>query len=406
MSGQPQPPSRRDRRLIANSPPSSPAIALRSAAIAKNPEPAQFSVSSGRTSSSRTTWVNWEPSRDDFPFILVVAAALGDARETKWYGVWDVVLKDYLFRNCHTATVACTTMPQYSLVADYDTFDEETYDEVVAADREEVYDEGDIDQEMEVDASPDLLDLIQPGMQGLRAASFHSTLDSPLGQRGSASSLRANVAPSPSYRRRDRTGPMEASDSPGQIMPYGLMPGGGCTWSTPPSTPPPHPGSKRRSRRVPDFAQVLQCVTKPFPHYPTALKAERVILLVENKPTTTRPLRAVYETTSIQIEAQARHAFYADPELKAIGAIVAIGKHFRYMVLRRAQFPPRSLSEEIDMDYVPEVTVTPPWVDAGPLDHLGRDFELLDAKGLFMAAFREILKHLIFLNSDIWNPQV
>ncbi|KAF9230474.1 hypothetical protein BU15DRAFT_83577 [Melanogaster broomeanus] len=385
----PQPPSRRDRRLIANSPPSSPAIALRSAAIAKNPEAAQPSMSSGRTSSSRTTRVKWAPSRDDFPFVLAVAAALGDSRETKWYGVWNVVLKNYLFRNCHTATVACTTMPQYSLVADYDIFDEE------------VYDEGGIDQEMQVDASPDLLDLIQPGMQGLRTASFHSTFDSPLGQRGPAST----------------------SDSPGQIMPYGLMPGEGVrgaalaqaaairsrdlgTPSTPPSTPPAHPGLKRRSRRVPDFAQVLQCVTKPFPPLSDSPEAERVILIVENKPTSTVSLSRVYDATSIQIEAQARHAFYADPELKAIGAIMAIGKHFRYVVLHRAQFPPRSLSEEIDMDYVPEVAVTPRWSGAGPLKHLGRDFELLDAKGLFMAAFREILKHLIFLNSDIWNPQV
>ncbi|KAG0696726.1 hypothetical protein DFH29DRAFT_1004322 [Suillus ampliporus] len=52
---------------------------------------------------------------------LSIQAARADGRECPWYGVWAKVLQNYIFRGTDGLQTACTCIPQYSLVAAYDS---------------------------------------------------------------------------------------------------------------------------------------------------------------------------------------------------------------------------------------------------------------------------------------------
>jgi len=57
----------------------------------------------------------------DFSLALSIRAAQADGRECPWYGVWAKVLQNYIFHGADGSQTACTCIPQFSLVAAYDS---------------------------------------------------------------------------------------------------------------------------------------------------------------------------------------------------------------------------------------------------------------------------------------------
>ncbi|KAF8843652.1 hypothetical protein BDN67DRAFT_978774 [Paxillus ammoniavirescens] len=172
--------------------------------------------------------------------------------------------------------------------------------------------------------------------------------------------------------------------------------------------------TRQRSMRITDLAGVLHIAASPISAgAPPQLKAQRVVLLVEITP-------------KIKPE---HHAFREN--LNAIGAIIVYGHLWRYMVIKREDNPPRSWSEVRDPTYrdgshhlphlpqsdssnaedgeeehlldvdpnLPDPTIL---LTNDDLDPTSQEFELLDSEGLFMDAFRGILRDLKAFNSDIW----
>ncbi|KAF9230880.1 hypothetical protein BU15DRAFT_83070 [Melanogaster broomeanus] len=317
----------------------------------------------------------WKLSAIDFHFSLLIAAALKDRRETKWYGVWDMALKDYLFRGCNTPTMACSIMPQYSLVATYDTYDK-------PKDVWEAY--------LENEASVSVASPISPPSRGPTSG----VSDSP-----------DPILLVPASRRMDTL--VQASS-------FSRSPA--CP-TTPTTFAKPNPGFKavlRRSTRVPDIAAVLHFSASPFSDGALPeLRADRVVLIVEIKPKRMVKSTRAFEEIIQQIHAQARHAFHEDESLKA-----------------REDNPPRSWSEERDPTYQddpkdsdsddaddlptfepdsesedsePEEVPRPKMFLPGQLQLLNQEFELLDSEGLFLNAFQAIVQNLKQINADVWK---
>ncbi|KAJ8588153.1 hypothetical protein M405DRAFT_863195 [Rhizopogon salebrosus TDB-379] len=65
--------------------------------------------------------IQQHPMSNDMGLIAAVTAARGDHREFPWYPVWVIAIKDWMFANSHTATVACNIAPQYVLEQWYKT---------------------------------------------------------------------------------------------------------------------------------------------------------------------------------------------------------------------------------------------------------------------------------------------
>ncbi|KAF9234446.1 hypothetical protein BU15DRAFT_79001 [Melanogaster broomeanus] len=339
--------------------------------------------------------IPWELSADDFHFSLLIAAALEDHREMKWYGVWDMALRDYLFHGCNTATMTCSIMPQYSLVATYDTYDK-------AKDDWEAYLEN---AEPGSVASPNS----PPSRGPTRGVS-----DSPDPILLVPKSHRMDTLVRASSLSRDAVSPR-----------------------TPMSPDEPNPGVEtilRRSTRVPDIAAVLHFSASPFSHGALPeLHGDRVILIVEIKPALMAESGRAFEEIIQQVHAQARHAFHEDENLKAVGAIMAFGNRWRYTLIQREHNPPRSWSEERDPTYhgdsndadesddaddLPTFEANSESEDSEPEEAarpeiflprqfqaqlLGQEFELLDSEGLFLVAFQAIIENLKQMNTDIWK---
>ncbi|KAG1737111.1 uncharacterized protein EDB91DRAFT_1141106 [Suillus paluster] len=173
------------------------------------------------------------------------------------------------------------------------------------------------------------------------------------------------------------------------------------------------PGSvakPKKTRVVPDFAQVLQYV-QTSSNGSHIRDIQKVVLLVENKPKIRRKElldgESPFDDSSDQVRKQAAYAFVADPSLRAIGTILAFGARWKYV--------------EIDR---PQNTVLNTWVETGdkmygrrkqPLIEVVPEelrrlsvlkdnfFELLDPEGLSARAFEIIARRIKIREREIWN---
>jgi hypothetical protein len=62
-----------------------------------------------------STVIQQHPMLKDIALVAAVAAARTDNQEFLWYPVWVIAVKDWLFFNSNTATVACNIAPQFVL---------------------------------------------------------------------------------------------------------------------------------------------------------------------------------------------------------------------------------------------------------------------------------------------------
>jgi hypothetical protein len=74
-----------------------------------------------RPVGQESTAVLRHPMLNDVGLITAITAARGDRREFPWYPVWVIAIKDWMFANSHTPTVACNIAPQYVLEQWYTT---------------------------------------------------------------------------------------------------------------------------------------------------------------------------------------------------------------------------------------------------------------------------------------------
>ncbi|KAG0700388.1 hypothetical protein DFH29DRAFT_1056018 [Suillus ampliporus] len=63
--------------------------------------------------------IQQHPMLRDIALIAAVTAARGDHREFLWYPVWVIAIRDWMFSNSNTASVACNIAPQYLLSHKY-----------------------------------------------------------------------------------------------------------------------------------------------------------------------------------------------------------------------------------------------------------------------------------------------
>jgi hypothetical protein len=149
-------------------------------------------------------------------------------------------------------------------------------------------------------------------------------------------------------------------------------------------------------------------------------------MIVEIKPEARPGTRFWWESVwEDQVQDQALHAFEADRTLKYLGVIIAAGRRWVYGIVHRGPLVPRTMSEKRDPTF-PSTGPPAPWsgdsmVEEWPkkpiLPSLERadflpkakngksmfyEFNLLDAGGESLKAFKDILDDLRRNNSDIW----
>ncbi|KAG0704000.1 hypothetical protein DFH29DRAFT_914021 [Suillus ampliporus] len=378
----------------------------------------------------------------DFSLALSIRAAQADGRECPWYGVWAKVLQNYIFRDADGSQTACTSIPQYSLVAAYDSGsspETDTSDSWSAASRSA----SDMDMSpgrpgsylpaprfVPHNSTPNFfnprshelfggpLPTLTPSPQP-QVPRFVSDLESPTTQH--VDRLRAH-AKDAFTNASVGTRPLPQSSS-SQTLPNVI----------PPSTPPrPTAGLStarlRRSVRVPDFVQVLERTQQQYPAIPEAV-IRRVIMTIEIKPEPKDHSKSIdwVGLWKEQVGEQVVHAFDADPTVQYLGVIMTYGCRWVYRIARRPPPDIRTMSERRDPtfpstgppepwsvdsrreDWSPISKHTLPALECPPFvsDAKGGDsdmheFHLLDAKRESLRVFREILRDLRYHNRDMW----
>ena len=267
---------------------------------------------------------------------LAILHASNDPQEAPWYGPWNIVLED-MFRNFCPATFYTATYPQFPLVKDTDIVDSE---------------EEESDNEMDDQARlyPLLIkyQLINSVLQMKRyRRSAAPSPDSPLSFKSHRSGLSQippinSVLQAKNYRRSAAP----AADSP-EAYRSGL-----------PQTPPKlSPSSirtkKRRSVRIPDFAQLLFRIRINKSDGTLLDYRTGVLLLVEIKKAKTSCQIYDFVQVLLQTNQQARHAFASYPGVDALGMVVALGDCWTYREYLRSDMKPSpGLSESIDPTFV------------------------------------------------------
>ncbi|OAX35516.1 hypothetical protein K503DRAFT_773404 [Rhizopogon vinicolor AM-OR11-026] len=224
-----------------------------------------------------------------------------DHREFPWYPVWVIAIKDWMFPNSSTATVACNIAPQYVL--------------------------------------------------------RHTDIDNSLSSPNSGSVVKVT-----------------------------------------------------RKSVIPDFALLLQHVRTASNGTPI-LGSQKVVLIVENKPTQARSrylrLPCPFMGINGQIGQQALFAFTAHPNLHMIGVVVAFGARWRYVeAVRPGSALLKKWIKYGDPSYAQSKkklawTVPEELQKLSPMkDH---SFELLDHMGLTAQAFEFIAQRIKSRERTMWN---
>lgn len=372
----------------------------------------------------------------DFSLALSIQAAEGDTRECPWYGVWSKVLERYIFREADGTQTACTCIPQYSLFAPHDS-------------GRSPQSGGSSLSDVAMGSPSPERHLMTPGspLPGPPSFPYNTTPDFSPRSQAIFGGPPPPLTPSPFYSTAPRHVPQPespttqhvarlqarhakgaVSDLPVHNRPFSQpsssyeIPSDGILPTTPPR---PTTSSSDASCRIPDFVQVLEYAQQPFPVVPGRV-IRRVIMIVEIKPEARPGTRFWWESVwGDQVQEQALHAFEADRTLKYLGVIIAAGRRWVYGIVHRGPLVPRTMSEKRDPTF-PSTGPPAPWsgdsmVEEWPkkpiLPSLERadflpkakdgksmfyEFNLLDAGGESLKAFKDILDDLRRHNSDIW----
>ncbi|KAG1718280.1 hypothetical protein EDB19DRAFT_953506 [Suillus lakei] len=400
-------------------------------------------------------------NKRDFSLALSIRAAQADGRECPWYGVWAKVLQNYIFHDADGSQTACTCIPQYSLVASYDSGHSP---EINTS-----------DLQLATSRSPSDIDMGSPPSDQLSisAGSPPSYLPIPhfalhnSTPNFSPRSFEVFGGPLPTITPSPPPGPQVPCPLPDLESPttrhvhylrarvqhtstntihspvdaHPLPQSSTQTLSNDilPSTPPrPPTGRNYKSARVPDFVQVLERTQQLYPAVPDGV-IRRVIMTIEIKPEPKgRSKPADWgRLWKDQVGAQAAHAFDADPTLQYLGIIMAYGRRWVYCTTRRPLLDTRTMSERRDPTFQstgsPDIWESPE--DSEDSDAILEDFEdgssaidpslpllecpsfspetmdgekimydyhLLDAKQESLRVFPEILEDLRNHNCDMW----
>lgn len=313
-------------------------------------------------------------NKRDFSLALSIRAAQADGRECPWYGVWAKVLQNYIFHDADGFQTACTCIPQYSLVAPYDSGsspETNTSDLPLESPRSL--------PDIEVDSPP----------SDISAGSLPSYLPKP---RFTPNSFTSNLSPRslevfggplPTLTPSPQPSPqipriLPALESPAtqhvnylrariqhastniiharvdaHPLPQSLT--AQCLSNVIHLSTPSRPrtglsiGRSCKSARVPDFVQVLERTQQLYPATPDSV-VHRVIMIIEIKAEPKDRYKSIdwSRLWKDQVGEQAAHAFDADPTLQYLGVIMAYGRRWVYCITRRPPPHTRTMSEKRD----------------------------------------------------------
>ncbi|KAJ8590495.1 hypothetical protein M405DRAFT_881004 [Rhizopogon salebrosus TDB-379] len=323
--------------------------------------------------------------RRDFSLAICIKAAQVDGRECLWYGVWMKVLQEYIFRNADGPQTTCIAIPQYSLVAGYDTGHSPETTRAGIGSATSVSSSSSSDVVMGIlpvaSTPPSHGPLMSPGspltpIPDIRTPLFLPDPTSPTTNPHELFWGSLNPLTPSSYHQVPRTLPGVASPArrvtrsqtarhstdvanSGLVSP---MPSDGIQslafqHSTVLPSTPPRPtthlratrGNIQKSSRIPDIVQVLARTHQQYPNIPDSVD-KRVILVVEIKPEPKDPGGPIdwLLLWNTQVKEQAIHAFDADLSLKYLGIIMARGSRWIYRVVNRPSPDGRTMSERRD----------------------------------------------------------
>lgn len=352
----------------------------------------------------------------DFAIAAMICVAEQDGRECSWYAVYNKILQDYIFTNCDGEQSVCGVIPQYSLVAKYDTGHSPETDAIEGHSTSvnapllclpssgspqtpsdvimrSPTDPGDTDchlprtpvdsRDWEVDTtlssfssrSPSTSDHSPSTGNDIPVNPKRPFFDSPLSpfpermasavSRSHASqAIQLPASPTP-LGRTSATNPtgetrvlrrsLRAPRSP--LIPVQRLPSE--LLETPPRD---KKAMVMKSTRIPDFIGALYFAQKPRPlaeEFPTEFTLRddekittRTILIVEVKPASTYTPNIWRRILDIQVNGQIHHAFEFNEDLDCLGVMIGVGHHWIYLNVHRP--PPSGLtySQRRDPDYM------------------------------------------------------
>lgn len=234
---------------------------------------------------------------------VAISHASSDSREAPWYGAWNLVLQDIIFRSFCQSPYLTITYPQYPVSKDIDTDDAD--------------DDNDEDEDEDKTGNDD------GGKNKYNISSGDVRMSRPIDRA---------TAPSPEHMRSPQK----------EHLP-----------STPP--PPSAPGPKIRTTCIPDILQMLFQLRlqkgSNIPYFPSQCH-NRTILIVEIKKATKNPGLEKFGEIFPQTDRQARHVFHVSPKTTTLGVIIAIGPYWTYGEYFRSDLRPSpSFSERGDPTY-------------------------------------------------------
>lgn len=352
----------------------------------------------------------------DFSLAMEIYLAERDGRECPWYAVYNRVLRDYIFMNTDGEQCICTVIPQYSLVAEYDTGHSAETDKIEVEPRP-VDDPRPFFQSPAEPTSPrphSDVHMSPPGVhqdstvQPSARAPSHWDAASPLSFIASSPTptdgclnLDHSVLAQPrtpvSSRCWDTDSPLSPLPSSGspfvprshasRTLPLPISPTLVARRTTEefrrsnrlkarpalmvqrlpseiPITPPKfNKVAGMKSARIPDFIGALctlpasRPLTTEFPKQFSATEFRdvimRTILIVEIKSGQWSLDNNWERAWERQVKDQARHAFHFHADLDRLGVIMAFGRRWIYINVKRPLLDGLTESQRLDLDYIP-----------------------------------------------------
>ncbi|KAF8055805.1 hypothetical protein FPV67DRAFT_1679418 [Lyophyllum atratum] len=238
--------------------------------------------------------------------LKLAAAANWDHREAPWYGIWGRVLDKMIFDQDFCTNLmgdrdlrTTVTYSQFPLVRGIDTVDMEDDRPVYGSSNDDVFSPLSYGRDSNAPSPPDL----RTRRKDIDIMNYGSPLPS---------------TPPPAIRN---------------------------TWSpesSHPMTPSPNlPRKPKRSKRIPDFAELLHIYDGD-----KDIWQKYLLMLVENKPKPAEreglegPRETNFVHVLVQTEEQVTHAFQCEDHvhIDTIGVIVALGQRWRYVEYDRRNF--------------------------------------------------------------------
>lgn len=403
-------------------------------------------------------------TQQDLYLATEICVAEKDGRECPWYAVYSRVLWDYIFWDGGGGQHLYTILPQYSLVATFDTGHSTETNRLAGGITAE--DQAVTPQNLSHQPNHQLLSRVAEHDVGIgppttpknitvtdfpRTPGYHGPKgipgsDSPLTPISSGESvpfsgpryLPGPTSPTPAGRKSagdPKTVRQSERISRQKPASYDQP----TPSTTDPVTPQRVSNNTWKSTRVPDFVVALRKLPN-ISTFPMIFNNEihitsRTILIVEIKPDNQR--NSWQRLWYSQVRAQAQHAFAADDKLEYLGIIMAVGRHWVYAVAPRLPPETQTDSERRDKTYIPspdrpsqlrvdgafiELFTQPTPPDLDPLELYTTPFDkcnprtitttgelcfeeshLLDSKREFQKRLEAVLQDLRERNQDMWQ---